>query len=679
MKKLILACALLGQTLQAQTTYSIYDTLQVNHNELHFDMRDFKGSVLQGKAIVSIESKRDELFFAPLLLQQMQVDTVWVNGRRVDHYQYNDTLLRIPLKPALRKGEEARLTIAYHGKPQGSSFGGLLFNDSLQMAYNMGASINDIPHSYGRGWFPATDDFRSRTTFDLYFRVDSDKKAIGSGVLVDTVPAAAGSTVWHWTVRQPIPDYLVNVAVGDYRKIHFEHTQEGHTLPIDIYVLPEEVEAATETYSIIPDVLKVLERRFGAYSFDRVGYVSVDSPGGAMEHVGNISMPMNPQPTQRYRELAIHELIHGWFGNKVTCATAGDMWLNEGITSYCPEVVLEEIGTPEDVLRYRQSYLLTGLLFSSMYDQGYWTLAGMPEVHTYGPTVYMKGASVVRALRKMLGDDRFFPAMKAYVEQFAFHHVTTKEFETFMSQHTGVDLTDFFNLYIYQPGFVAFEIESLSARPVDDGYRVALQLEQKLCHAPAYAEHFRLPVSFYGKGGRSEKRYVTVGGARTDCTVDLPFEPVGAVVDTEQEICKASLYEPLRLDTAGTYHSFCQVELSCKRQPSVPVMLHMEYYHVAPDPQKSVSAYRLSDTHYWRMTGELSQDNAIGAHFLVNKQMKDSALLTDGVNELTLMYRNGPSDDWQPLQTVPVDVKERRMYVALEQVKCGEYCLAVRK
>ena len=679
MKKLILLYALLGQLLQAQTSFSIYDTLQVNHSELHFDLRDFKTGILKGDAVISVESKLEKLSFAPLLLQQMQIDSILVNGNRVDTYQYNDTLLRIPMVPALKKGEKAQLTIVYHGKPIAFSFGGLQFNDSLQMAHNMGVAISQSPHSYGRGWYPATDDFRSRTTYDLYFRVNKGMKAVGSGILLDTVPAGNQSTIWHWTIRQPIPDYLVSVAVADYRKIHLEHQQANRVLPIDIYVLPNELASAKETYSIVPAVLRVLEKHFGPYRFDRVGYVSVNSPGGAMEHVGNISMPSRPKPTMGYRELLIHELIHGWFGNAVTCASAGDMWLNEGITTYCPEVVLEELFSPEDVVRYRQSFQTSALLYAPLYEDGYRALANMPESHTYSSTVYQKGAWVIRSLRKFLGDELFFPAMKAYVDKFAFHHVTTHDFERFMSQHTGVNLSDFFKIYVYQPGFLAFEIESVSGKREKEGYSATVRLDQKRCHASSYASNFRLPLTFYATDGRSEKHYVEVNGASTECVVHLPFEPAYGIVDTEQEICKASLYDSIVVDTAGIYTSrHCFIQLNCK-QDYAPSKVHLEYYHVAPDAQKETSAYRLSDTHYWRISGNLSGKRDLAASFLLDKRLKDASLLTDGVKEVTLMYRSSPAEDWKPVQTVAVDIEKRNSHIGIDQLNSGEYCLAVRK
>lgn len=70
--KILLACLLTGQAVHAQTEFRIYDTIQVTHHNLHFDIRNFKDQTLYGKADISIRSKMDNLKYVPLLLRQMK-------------------------------------------------------------------------------------------------------------------------------------------------------------------------------------------------------------------------------------------------------------------------------------------------------------------------------------------------------------------------------------------------------------------------------------------------------------------------------------------------------------------------------------------------------------------------------------------------------------------------------
>lgn len=677
-KIILLICIWVGQSVVARSEYQIYDTIQVNHHSLHFDIRNFDKQILYGKADISIQSKIDGLKSVPLLLQQMQIDSISINGSSITGYQYNDTLLHIPLTSTINKGDQTLVTIAYHGKPVASTFGGFLFNDSLRMAHNMGASINDIPHSYARGWFPAVDDFRSRSTFDLYFKVDNDLKAIGSGILKDTIPNDDGTTTWHWAVNQPIPEYLVNVAVGDYRKIELEHQQSKKVLPIDIYVLPGEEEKAKEAYAIVPKILECMEKHFGEYAFDRVGYVSVNSPGGAMEHVGNISMPMNPNPSLGYQLLIIHELIHGWFGNKVTCATAGDMWLNEGITTFCPEIVLSELFPSEHAGKYADNNLLAILFAGEKYDGGYYPLQGMPENKTYGITTYNKGGAVMHSLRHYLGEEVLYPALKAYVDTFAFRHATTDDFKNFIADYSGKNLDDFFNLWVKQPGFPAFEIDSIVATPVDGGYKETIFLEQKLCHAPEYGRNVRVPVTLFDKEGKEwEEVEAIVTGEKAYFLVQTTFEPAYGIVNRNNEIAVASFTNRLEIDHTGNYPLMgCLLDIECKQQAGDTTPVYVQHYWVAPDAMRSTAPVTLSDTHYWRIAGVIPASCQLTGKFHFDKEQLDKNLLKNDPDKILLMYRPTPSEDWSELSVIPV-TKEH--FVITDNLRPGEYCLAIPK
>lgn len=677
MKKYLFLFLFIVQFLYAAKDYRIYDTLRVNHNTIRLDLLDFKNQIISGKAEIALQSKMDDLRYIPLLLQDMRIDHVLVNGKAARGFQYDSTLLRISLETPLRKGEEAVLSIRYHGKPRASSFGGLVFQDSLRLAHNMGVSIDDIPHSYGRGWFPAVDDFRSRSTFDLYYRVDNDLKAISTGIFQDTIPNADGTTTWHWRVNHAIPDYLVGLAVGNYENVHYDYRQTSRNLPIDVYVFPSEVEAAKKVYALVPKALEVMERHFGEYVFDRVGYVSVDRLGGAMEHVNNISMPANPRPTSYYQSTVIHELIHSWFGNRVTCATPEDMWLNEGITSFLTGVVLEELFPEEVALDYWKDSQARALIAAHIYEKGYLPLYPMPQDQTYGSTTYMKGAMLMNTLRTYLGEDLLYPALKKYVEAYSFNHVTTKEFETFISQATGRDLSPFFAQWIYRPGFIGFEIDSLKGSFDGNTYKGTLFMEQKLCGTSEYGKDIAVPVTFWDKAGkRSEKVSVEVNGVHAKTAVSLPFDPSFGIVDADYQICKASIPERILVDSIGEYsRRSCNAVVCCKSVEE-PFPLYLEYYQVAPDAFKTTSGIRLYPGCFWRLSGKIPALAQLGGIFKVAAGNEPFKELKDSGKPIWLLYRSTQADDWSKVCSVSFADFERDGITA-DILKPGEYCLGL--
>ena len=452
---MILLLSLLSLALSAQQTS--YDRIAVDRHEIYVDLTDLAGGTLRGRADLLVRSRAAKTSVVTLNLLGMEVDSVLVGGKLLDgnSVSYNGSVLDIRLeRPLKAAAAPVPVTIVYHGKTVSRRFGGFSWYPEQGMAHNMGVSINDIPHSFSKSWYPAVDDFRAKSTYVMTYRVPVGLTAVGNGVLrrYDVLPD--GSCEWTWEICQPVPDYLVNVAVGDYRLVHYNYDSiSSGGVPIDIYVTPDEYWEAEKAYSIIPAVLRSLENRFGAYAFDRVGFVSVNTTGGAMEHATNISMPRRPLPTDGYRELAIHELIHSWFGNFVTCETPGDMWLNEGITSYVVEVVLEDlvaqgISSQTALDGYRKGVDKAAMSIPKDSPR-YHPLAGTPEDDTYGTLVYKKGAWVTRQLRTLLGDEAFFRAMKQYVSEYAFGNATTEEFKSSVEKSTGVDLTAFFKEHIY--------------------------------------------------------------------------------------------------------------------------------------------------------------------------------------------------------------------------------------
>ncbi|MCQ2146971.1 MAG: M1 family metallopeptidase [Bacteroidales bacterium] len=429
----------------------IYDELDVKHHSLVMNITDFQGKNIYGKDKITLSSKQKRLNSISLNLLHLQVDSVWVGKNLIssDRIQYNDTLLTVLLNKPLKRGKEVDVTISYHGVPVSRSFGGFSWFEDQRMAHNMGVSINDVPHSFAKAWYPAVDDFRSKATYDFTYIVPGDLVAVGNGLLTEESLLPNGTKRFKWFIDDPIPDYLVNVAVGPYVKISMS---EGN-LPIDIYVTPNEYQSAKETFSVIPAAVRSMQMHFGPCAFDRAGYVTVNSPSGAMEHATNISIGRNPKPTHSYQETAIHELIHYWFGDDVTCMTAGDMWLTEGITSYMVEVVLEDFvkwGLAEEsqLDAYRNS-IDRSAKYINKGDKGYHPLAGTPESDTYGMQVYRRGAYVTRQLRQYLGDELFFDGMRKYVQQFHFKNATTEDFKGSLEKTTGKDLTSFFDEHIY--------------------------------------------------------------------------------------------------------------------------------------------------------------------------------------------------------------------------------------
>ena len=68
----------------------------------------------------------------------------------------------------------------------------------------------------------------------------------------------------------------------------------------------------------------------------------------------------------------------------------------------------------------------------------------------FNGTVYYRGAMTLEALRQKIGDDTFFRLMRSWAQQNRYGTVTTPQFIAFAEQVSGRDLTQFFDVWIYQ-------------------------------------------------------------------------------------------------------------------------------------------------------------------------------------------------------------------------------------
>ena len=137
--------------------------------------------------------------------------------------------------------------------------------------------------------------------------------------------------------------------------------------------------------------------------------------------------------------LLAHELAHQWFGNAVSPATWDDIWLNEGFATYAQWLWLDHVGiTPLEVAA-------SSALAQSPTDEG--PVAEPDEL--FGTVSYDAGATVLHALRRIVGDEAFFDGLRSWVVEHRDSTATTADFEAHMSEASGVELGPFFAEWVY--------------------------------------------------------------------------------------------------------------------------------------------------------------------------------------------------------------------------------------
>ncbi len=371
----------------------------------------------------------------------------------VSNWQVNGYVLSITLDRAYNNGEIVEVTVDYSGIPRSYGFYAG-FNISNHGSVSNGTEapiISTLSEPYGaRSWWPCKDDPSDKPdSVDIIITVPDNyyngyrMYAVSNGSLRSITDNLDGTRTFFWHERYPIATYLVSLAISNYR-IYSDYyvNTAGDSMPVHFYVYPERYDNALDNYGSTVDMIATYSNLFVEYPFFEEKYGMANfNWGGAMEHQTVSSMG-----SMNFWVVA-HELAHQWFGDLVTCADFHHIWLNEGWASYMEALYAERLGGSGE---YR-SYMMD----MAYYGGGTIFVEDPFNEPVFAGIVYNKGAWVLHMLRNVMGNDLFFPAVRAYLidQQFSYKAATTEDFQAVMEQFYGASLQWFFQQWIYGSGY----------------------------------------------------------------------------------------------------------------------------------------------------------------------------------------------------------------------------------
>jgi len=660
------------------------DSLDVLKYNIHLNILDFTNKTIDGYTEIKSTFKMSNISKANFDLLALSVDSVYINNIKTTSYAYNDTLLSIHLGTTVDQSDTLDFTIFYHGAPviDPSTWGGFYYTSS--MAYNLGVGFESLPHNFGRVWFPCIDEFRDKAYYDFYITTLNNHTAVCGGSLIGSITNPNSTKTWHWKLRDPIPTYLASVAVSEYSVVNMPLIHGLDTTQATIYVAAADTTRARNSFVHLNQIFNGYINAWGPYKWERVGYVSVPFNAGAMEHATNIAYPtLAIDGTLNNENLFGHELAHSWFGNLITCATAEDMWINEGWARYS-EAIYKGVLYPNinpKLDGYKSEIRnLQFKTFRNAYvnDGAHFALYPMPQNITYGTTTYDKGALIVHTLRYYIGDSLFFNSVRQLLAEYSFKSINSSEFCNRLSFYSGVNLVDFFNSWIYQPGYLHFSIDSLIPNQAQSN-QYTYYIHQKHSMDLNLGNSNRVEVTFFDHLWNSYTDTIRFSGEFGSKTVNLPFIPVFSTIDYQEKMADAVADYHLTISTNGNNN--CTEALATVVVNSITdsTMLCVEHHWAKPDPMKnpSLAIKRLSPNRYWRIDGIPSANFSarLNLSFGNVSDLDESLINGASSDSLVVLYRRDASQDWRMIPFSKAGTATG--IIKIDTMLLGEYTFAI--
>lgn len=413
---------------------------------------------ISGDVTTYYEAKDDMSQITFELMNNMTVSQVEHHGNTLAFTQNSNDEVVITLPEVLNTGVLDSLTISYSGTPLTSGFG--YFE---QTTHNGVPIVWTLSEPYGaKNWWPCKQDLIDKIdSIDVYLNTPrfyvplNDEYVAVSNGLEQSQTIVGSNKITHFKHRYPIPAYLVAVAVTNYEV--YSHTVPNNGNPFEIvnYVYPEDLSYAQSATPITVSIMELYSNLFEEYPFanEKYGHAQCGF-GGGMEHttvsfIGGFS-----------RTLIAHELAHQWFGDKVTCGSWKDIWLNEGFATYLEGMVTENFDGEDLFRNWKQSKVnnITSLPYGSVYLSDADTLS-VSRIFS-SRLSYNKGAMVLHMLRKKVGETAFFQGMQDYLDapELAYNFAKVEDYKSAMETASGQDLTEFFNDWLYNEGYPSYEV-----------------------------------------------------------------------------------------------------------------------------------------------------------------------------------------------------------------------------
>jgi aminopeptidase N len=505
--------------LESQALFRLKKTAKRTESSNNFDVKYYRCKwqtdpakrFIKGEISSSFIISADAENIVYDLSDSLVVDSV-KEGNGLLSFSQQDNTLKIDFNNLKPKGTFDSLTVFYQGVPPNSGFGSFVnsVHDNVPVMWT-------LSEPYGsRDWWPCKNGLDDKAdSIDVYITAPAQYAAVSNGLRESEI-IDGPNKITHWKHRYPIASYLVCMAVTNYSEFT-NHVQIGNTnLLMQTFCYPESLALFQNNTPLVLNQLQFYSNIFGPYPFIKEKYGQVQFGWAGGEEHQTSTFLVSPDEA-----LMAHELGHQWFGDKVTCASWQDIWLNEGFATHLASMYMEHTH-PLSVSNTRKAEIdrITSFTDGSVFVTD--TTNGS-RIFDFRLT-YLKGSHLLYMLRWILGDSVFVSGARNYLNDssLSYGFARTKDLQRNLEKVSGADLNYFFNDWFYGQGYPSYKVQWSQ---IGNDY-VKIKMNQTT--SDASVPFFALPVALKFKNATRQKTIVV----NNKFNGETFFENIGFVADS---------------------------------------------------------------------------------------------------------------------------------------------------
>uniref|UniRef100_UPI004047F296 M1 family metallopeptidase n=2 Tax=Roseivirga sp. TaxID=1964215 RepID=UPI004047F296 len=494
-----------------------FDAIDVQHYRFEIQLND-ESNKISGIAQITIRFKKSLNSFDLDLINQdgdgtgMKIIALMEGTSKVPFEHIGN---KIKIKSTAQTNDLKTYTLAYEGIPKT----GLIISKNK---FGDRTFFGDNYPDRGQHWLPIVDHPSDKATVEWVVTAPSHYQIVGNGKLIEHTNINESTTLTHWKTDVALPTKVMVIGAARFA---IQNVADVYGTTVSSWIYPQDREKGFYDYAPAAPILDWFINHVGDYPFAKLANVQSKTQFGGMENAGNIFYFENSVTGERkIEELLAHEIAHQWFGNSASEGNWHHAWLSEGFATYFTILYVEQrhgrAKAWETVLKNRQQVID----FSKKNRVPIVNTAIENYMEILNDNTYQKGGWVLHMLRKEVGDEIFWEAIRQYYDKYKLSNALTDDLKDVFELVSGKNLDVFFQQWVYQAGQPnidaswnfkngQLDLEILQKQP--ENFVFDLELEV------AYAD------------GTSERRVVKVESKKQSYKPKLKSAPVKVTLDPD--------------------------------------------------------------------------------------------------------------------------------------------------